>query len=106
MDTPILSRRYRRVVQLELNEISRPILDALGREGATPGCSSLDRECLALETTSEQRYEHLEPWIQWTTAHTGKAFAEHRVFRLGDARYAGQPQTWEILSQQGVESAV
>ncbi|MGZ3476438.1 MAG: hypothetical protein ACXWUG_21330, partial [Polyangiales bacterium] len=93
-------------MQLELNEISRPILDRLAAEGAIPGFSALDRDCAALETTSEQRYEELEPWIQWTTAHTGKTFAEHRVFRLGDARHAGHPQTWELLSAHGIESAV
>ena len=37
-----------------------------------------------VNTTSEVKYELLEPWIQWATVHTGKTFDEHQVFRLGD----------------------
>ena len=42
----------------------------------------LESECA--ETFSEENSTHLEPWIQWVTVHTGKDFAEHGVFRLGD----------------------
>lgn len=101
-----LSRRYRRVVRLELNEISRPILDRMIADGAASGFAALDKDFGALRTTSEHQYEHLEPWIQWTTVHTGKTFGEHGVFRLGDARDHGHEQTWEALSDQGIESAI
>ena len=35
-------------------------------------------------TRSEEKYELLEPWIQWVSFYTGKSFSEHEVFRLGD----------------------
>lgn len=101
-----LSKKYRRVVQLQLNEVSRPIVDALVREGATPAFAALDRDWARMQTTSERKYEELEPWIQWTTVATGKTFAEHGVFRLGDARERGHDQTWEVLSDHGIESGV
>ncbi len=37
-----------------------------------------------IETQSEHEYHLLEPWIQWVTIYTGKTYAEHQVFRLGD----------------------
>ena len=37
-----------------------------------------------IETTSENEYKLLEPWVQWVTIHTGKNYNEHKVFRLGD----------------------
>jgi hypothetical protein len=37
-----------------------------------------------VNTTSESKYELLEPWIQWVTVQTGKAYDEHQLFRLGD----------------------
>lgn len=37
-----------------------------------------------VNTTSEDKYELLEPWIQWATVQTGKNYDEHQVFRLGD----------------------
>lgn len=101
-----LSRKYRRVVRLELNEVSRPILDVMSREGSIPGFTALDRDLGCIRTTSEVAYEHLEPWIQWATVHSGKSYAEHGIFRLGDARDHRHDQTWELLSDRGIESAI
>ena len=36
-------------------------------------------------TTSEKKYENLEPWIQWPTYYLGKSFKNHKCFHLGDA---------------------
>lgn len=36
------------------------------------------------KTKAENEYENIEPWIQWPSVHTGKCYAEHQVFRLGD----------------------
>lgn len=37
-----------------------------------------------IKTSSESKYEHLEPWIQWYSFYTGLSFEEHRTFNLGD----------------------
>jgi len=37
-------------------------------------------------TTSEKKYEELEPWIQWPTVRTGLTYQEHEIFRLGDVK--------------------
>lgn len=37
-------------------------------------------------TFSEKKYENLEPWIQWVSAHTGMLAEEHKIFRLGDSK--------------------
>ena len=39
-----------------------------------------------IETTSEKRYENLEPWIQWVSFYTGKNFEEHKVFFLNELK--------------------
>src|ERR1700739_3266039 len=52
-------------------------------------------------TSSEDRYENIEPWIQWVTAHTGKTLGEHCVFRLGDIVDHELPQIWECLEARG-----
>lgn len=41
-------------------------------------------------TTSEENYEQLEPWIKWTSVHTGMTAEEHNVFRLGDISISEQ----------------
>jgi|MDTB01.1.fsa_nt_gb hypothetical protein len=37
-----------------------------------------------VETVAEEKYEHLEPWIQWASFQSGMSFSEHKVFHLGE----------------------
>ena len=69
---------------LELNEVNFELLRRYIGKGELPTLAALLSRHGLIETSSEAEYEHLEPWIQWVTAHTGKTFAEHGVFRLGD----------------------
>lgn len=54
-----------------------------------------------VRTTSEYKYEELEPWIQWTSIHTGKRLFEHGIFRLGDIVDSKVPQIFELLENAG-----
>ncbi|GAA0714327.1 hypothetical protein GCM10009430_07350 [Aquimarina litoralis] len=54
------------------------------------------------ETTSEDEYKLLEPWIQWVTIHTGKKYSDHEVFRLGDiVNRKDLKQIFEIAEEKG-----
>ena len=53
-------------------------------------------------TSSESVYEELEPWIQWASVHTGKPYAEHKLFRLGDVVGSKVPQFFEQLEMIGI----
>ncbi len=52
-------------------------------------------------TSSEKKYEELEPWIQWVSAQTGRTAHEHGVFRLGDIVKSGEPQFFEQIESMG-----
>lgn len=54
-------------------------------------------------TASEERYEQLEPWVQWVSVHTGLTAAEHGVFRLGDIVGAPPQQLFEKLEDRGID---
>lgn len=56
----------------------------------------------SIHTSSELVYEELEPWIQWASVHTGKSYAEHKLFRLGDIIGSKVPQYFEQLEMAGV----
>ncbi len=101
-----LPKTYKRVIQLELNEISKNIVDRLIQHGKLHHFKKINEQWSYYKTTSEQQYEHLEPWIQWTTAHTGKSFSEHGIFRLSDAIHLKHPQIWETLSNHNIESCI
>ncbi len=92
-----------KLLQLELNEVNFDYVAAYGRQGKLPYLNALIARHGLTQTVSERDYDNLEPWIQWVTAHSGKTFAEHGVFRLGDI--CGRDdvvQIWETLEAQGV----
>ena len=60
-----------------------------------PNFSKILSDSKLVETYSEKKYHELEPWIQWVTVHTGKKFADHNIFRLGDFRNSNLKQIWE-----------
>jgi hypothetical protein len=87
---------------LELNELNFEFVEHYARIGALPAIGRLLGAHGYARTRSETVYEHIEPWIQWFTVHTGKAFDEHKVFRLGDGPQAGERQIWEELARRGL----
>ena len=91
----------KRLVLVELNEINfdvaRRYIEILRSNGL--------RQLLAgnaVHTVAESRYEEIEPWIQWPSVHSGKSFAEHGLFRLGDIVGAPVAQVFEELEQRGL----
>ncbi len=91
------------LIFIEFNEINFDFVRQYAADGRLPNFRAMiDRHGVS-ETTSEESYAHLEPWIQWVTAHTGQPFDEHRVFRLGDFVHSKAPQIWEQLEHCGLK---
>ena len=88
---------------LELNEINFDHVRSYVELGKLPVLGRLIARHGVTETVSERKYDELEPWIQWVTAHTGMTLAEHKVFRLGDIVKHDIPQIWEALEAQGLK---
>ena len=55
-----------------------------------------------INTTSESKYENLEPWIQWYSFYTQKPFEDHQVFHLGDAIKNKYPTFLEKYEKLGI----
>lgn len=92
----------RKLLMIELNEVNFDFVRRYGERGELPRLNQLIARHGLIETTSEQNYEELEPWIQWVTAHTGLALADHGVTRLGDI--VDRPelaQIWELVEAAG-----
>ncbi len=87
---------------LEFNEINLEGIRYYAARGLLPNLHTLIENNGWATTASEQRYEDVEPWIQWVTAHSGKSLAEHGVFRLGDIIDHEVPQIWESLEARGL----
>ena len=87
---------------VELNEINFEYVKRYSERGYLPNLARLIRQHGLTTTVSESTYENIEPWIQWVSAHTGKTFEEHRIFRLGDIVHSDVEQIWEVLERQGI----
>src|SRR5688500_9437712 len=87
---------------VELNEINFDYVERYSASGHLPHLTKLIHRHGLSTTVSESTYEHIEPWIQWVSAHTGKTFEEHKIFRLGDIVDSNIDQIWEVLERKGV----
>lgn len=90
-----------KLILLELNEINFDAIQEYINNGESlEGFKSLFE--LGIKTTfAEEEYDHLEPWIQWASVHTGKTFKEHGVRRLGDFVNSNHKQFFEIVEEAG-----
>ena len=70
----------KKVVFLGINEVNFAFIERYIAKGHLPNFARLIDEHGYTETTSEQEYDLLEPWIQWTTVQTGLSYNEHKVF--------------------------
>lgn len=97
-----MSKLNKRLILLELNEVNFDIVEKYISTNSDmfPSLKKL-LNGHKIKTSSEQRYEELEPWIQWPSVHTAQRFAEHGVFRLGDIVGAKIPQIFEIVERAG-----
>ena len=92
----------KRLTFLQLNELNFEILQRYIETGEDfPAFQRLLKIGIK-RTSSEERYEELEPWIQWPSAYTGLVYAEHKLFHLGDGSSSDLPTIFEQLSDEGI----
>lgn len=58
-------------------------------------------EIYNVETESEDDNNYLEPWIQWTSIHTGLKAKDHKIFHLGDVHNLKTSQIFEEIENLG-----
>ncbi len=92
-----------KLILLELNELNFEYIEHYVGHGELPAFARLFARHGYRRTSSESVYEHIEPWIQWVSVHTGKAYDQHKVFRLGDGPGSGLEQIWETLEKRGLK---
>jgi len=91
-----------KTILVGLNEINFDFLEYYFAQGKLPHFKALFQQNRRIETISESEYHLLEPWIQWVTIHTGKAYADHKIFRLGDiSENLHLSQIFEELEAEG-----
>jgi hypothetical protein len=76
-----------KILLIQLNEINFDLVDKYLLASKNLNLQILDLLKInykSFETYAENKYENLEPWIQWASVYLGKDFDQHKIFRLGD----------------------
>src|SRR5262245_2262123 len=72
-------RRPRKVLLAEFNEVTWRIIRPLCERGVLPTFSEFLREGASGSPLATEDHPELDPWIAWTTVHTGRPQEEHGV---------------------------
>lgn len=95
------------LILIELNEVNFDIVKKYIKVNPRK-FNSLGKLFMAahVRTTSENRYDELEPWIQWVSVHTIKKYSDHGIYRLGDIVGSKVIQIFEFLENSGLKVGV
>ena len=96
-----MNRWTERAILMEFNELSPILIDRFIGEGALPNFRKLRDQSHCYVTDAQARPPNLEPWIQWTTVHSGLSHQEHGITRLDEGHNLREKCVWDILSDAG-----
>lgn len=97
----------RKVLLVELNEITWNLIDPLIEQGKLPTFARLKKEGTWAAPVSVDLPPQLDPWITWTTVYTGRPQSEHNVFFLQQPPETIRAERiWEICHAAGLRVGV
>jgi hypothetical protein len=97
----------RKLLLVELNEITWDLIDPLIDEGKLPAFQILKRGGCWGAPVSVDLSPQLDPWVTWTTLHTGQTQDNHGVYFLQQPpETIAAPRLWEICHEQGFSVGV
>jgi hypothetical protein len=90
------------VLLLEFNELAPSLMSRFMAEGRLPNFRRLHDESRIFTTDAGEAPEHLNPWVQWVTVHTGVGAAAHGIRKLGEAARLTQAGLTGLLTAAGL----
>lgn len=97
----------RKVILLEINEVTWDLIDPLIEKGSLPTFEHLKRNGLWGSPMSVELPPQMDPWITWTTVYTGRPQAEHNVYHLQQPPDSIKAtRIWDICHEAGLKVGV
>ena len=90
----------RKVLFLEMNELTWTILDPLIQQGKLPNFQRMIQEGTRSAPEAIERPPFLDPWISWVTLHTGVDRTIHGAAVLGQDTVNAK-RTWDYVVEAG-----
>lgn len=98
MPTP----RTRKLILLEMNEITWRFVDPLVKKGALPAFAKLMQQGTRATPIADEQGADLDPWVSWTTVYTGRKASEHGVkFLEQPPETVKGPRIWDLVADAG-----
>ena len=69
---------------IQFNEANFSLISEYANKYNLSGIKRILRSSTVINTSSENDYEKLEPWIQWYSFYSNLNYSDHTVFHLGD----------------------
>ncbi|MFT4255932.1 MAG: alkaline phosphatase family protein [Pseudoxanthomonas sp.] len=96
------THRPRKLILIEMNEITWRLVDPLLARGQLPNFAKLAARGVRASPIADEQGADLDPWISWTTVHTGRRAAEHGVkFLEQPPETVTGPRLWDIVADAG-----
>jgi hypothetical protein len=93
----------KRVILVEINEVTWDLIDPLIEKGLLPTFARLKREGTWAAPMSVDLPPQLDPWITWTTVYTGRRQKDHNVFFLQQPPESIKAKRiWEVCAEAGL----
>lgn len=92
----------RPIILLEFNELCPDLLADWMDQGLLPNFRRFYQDSRVFTGQADvTEPEHLEPWIQWYSLHTGFSYDQHGVYHLTDGPRRGLKDIWRLLLDHG-----
>jgi predicted AlkP superfamily phosphohydrolase/phosphomutase len=92
----------KKLILVELNEITWRLVDPLLKQGALPAFAKLIAQGSRAAPIADEQGADLDPWVSWTTVYTGRKAAEHGVkFLEQPPETVKGPRVWDIVADAG-----
>ena len=99
-----------KLLLIQLNEINFDLVDkylSKAKKNKFYNLRIIKDTFKSFNTYAEDKYENLEPWIQWASVNLGKKFNQHKIFRLGDiVNFPKEKQIFEKIEDKGFKVGV
>lgn len=98
MPTP----RTKKLILLEMNEITWRFVDPLVKQGALPAFARLMQQGTKATPIADEQGADLDPWVSWTTVYTGRKASDHGVrFLEQPPETVKGPRIWDLVADAG-----
>jgi hypothetical protein len=97
----------RKVLLVEVNEITWNLIDPLIEQNKLPTFAKLKQEGAWASSISVDLPPQLDPWITWTTVYSGRPQADHNVYFLQQPPNSiHAKRIWELCDEAGLSVGV